>query len=212
MQVVAHEFRRQDFIAGHTALDFINTVTARDTTPRDWLDGYQRLIEWAAAAGVVSTPVIGRLRAGAERSPREAAAALGRARKFREALHDTFVALLASEPAPASAVAEIETAWKRASARARMMVVHGLLQLQPDVEASGLDLPLDAIAFSAVDLLGGLKRERTRVCRGPDCGWLFIDSSKGGRRVWCDMATCGNASKSTRFARAAKRRRRAGSA
>jgi predicted RNA-binding Zn ribbon-like protein len=114
MQVVTHEFQSKDFIAGHFALDFLNTVTARDTVPRDWLDGYQRLIEWAAAAGVVSAPIAGRLRAIAERSPREAAAALGRARRLREALHEVFVTLLAGETAPASALAEIEAAWKRA--------------------------------------------------------------------------------------------------
>jgi len=34
MQTVAHDFLPKDFIAGHVALDFANTVTARDTTPR----------------------------------------------------------------------------------------------------------------------------------------------------------------------------------
>lgn len=210
MQVVPHKFRRQDIIAGHPALDFINTVTARDSTPCDWLDGYRRLLEWALEAGVVTAPAAGHLRARAERSPREAAAALARARRLREALHGIFIALLASEAAPTAALDAFEATWKRASARARLQADNGLLQLRPDVQTSGLDLPLDAIAFAAVDLLRELNRERTRVCRGQDCGWLFIDSSKGGRRVWCDMATCGNASKSTRFARAAKRRRRAG--
>ena len=91
-----------------------------------------------------------------------------------------------------------------------MVVSHeSRLQLLPDAEASGLELPLDVVTFAAVDLLGQLDTERTRVCRGQDCGWLFIDTSKGGRRVWCDMGTCGNAAKSARFARSVKRRRRA---
>ncbi|HEV8444234.1 MAG TPA: CGNR zinc finger domain-containing protein, partial [Steroidobacteraceae bacterium] len=78
---------------------------------------------------------------------------------------------------------------------------------RPERDASGFDLPLDLVVLAAVDLLGELDLGRTRVCRGHDCGWLFIDTSKGGRRVWCDMATCGNAAKGARFARAAKRRR-----
>jgi predicted RNA-binding Zn ribbon-like protein len=118
--------------------------------------------------------------------------------------------LLAGSAMPTAALTEIEAAWKRAAARAHLAARDGLPQLQPDPASSGLDLPLDLIVFAAVDLLGEMDTERTRVCRGHDCGWLFIDSSKGGRRVWCDMATCGNAAKGERFARAEKRRRRKG--
>jgi len=39
-----------DFIGGDAALDFVNTVTGRDETPRDWLDSYARLLEWAGRA------------------------------------------------------------------------------------------------------------------------------------------------------------------
>jgi predicted RNA-binding Zn ribbon-like protein len=207
MQAVLHEFRPKDFVAGHVALDFANTVTARDTTPRDWLDGYARLLEWAGMAGIIGAAAAARLGAAAERAPREAAAALGRARRLREALHETCMAMLQKESADA-AVAEIEAAWKRAAARAQMVMRERSLRLEPDPVASGLDLPLDLVVFAAVDLLGELDADRTRVCRGHDCGWLFIDTSKGGRRVWCDMGTCGNAAKGARFARAEKRRRR----
>jgi predicted RNA-binding Zn ribbon-like protein len=208
MQTAAHAFEPKDFIGGHVALDFTNTVTARDTTPRDWLDGYGRLLEWAGKAGVIDTRIDARLASTADHAPREAAAALGRARKVREALHDVCVALLDARTAPAAALNEIETAWKRAAARSHMSTHDHRLHLEPDPDASGLDLPLDRVVFAAVDLLGELDADRTRVCRGHDCGWLFIDSSKSGRRVWCDMGTCGNAAKSRRFARAEKKRRR----
>ena len=191
------------------ALDFANTVTARDTIPRDWLDGYARLLEWARMAKVIDARANARLAAAADDAPLDAAAALGRARKLREALHDVCVALLDGTTAASSALGEIEGAWKRAAERARLTAHDGLLHLEPDPQASALDLPLDRVVFAAVDLLGELDADRTRVCRGPDCGWLFVDTSKSGRRVWCDMGTCGNTAKSQRFARAAKRRRRA---
>ena len=208
MQTVAHDFLPKDFVAGHVALDFTNTVTARDTTPRDWLDGYARLIEWARGAGLLEPRVGAQLLSEADRAPRDAAATLGRARKLREALYDTIVALLANRAAPPAALAEVEGAWKRAAARGRLTSGGAQLTLAPDAQASGLDLPLDLVIFEAVGLLAELDVERTRVCRGHDCGWLFVDTSKGGRRVWCDMGTCGNTAKSERFARAAKRRRR----
>jgi predicted RNA-binding Zn ribbon-like protein len=208
MQTVTHDFQPKDFVGGHVALDFANTVTARDTTPRDWIDGYPRLLEWAKKAGAIDAARASKLEVSADRASREAAASLGRARKVRESLHDVFVALLSGNAMPAAALADVEGAWKRASARAHLANRGGLLQLEPDPDSSGLDLPLDVVVFAAVDLLGEMDTDRTRVCRGSDCGWLFIDSSKGGRRVWCDMATCGNVAKTERFARSAKRRRR----
>ena len=77
MLAVSHDFQPKDLVAGHVALDFSNTVTARDTTPRDWLDGYARLLDWSQLAGVTSAADTARLRAAADRAPREAAAALG---------------------------------------------------------------------------------------------------------------------------------------
>jgi predicted RNA-binding Zn ribbon-like protein len=209
MQTVAHGFQPRDFIGGHVALDFTNTVTARDTIPRDWLDGYARLLEWARMAEVIDPRTTARLAAAADDTPRDAAAALGRARKAREALHDVCTALVDKKTASTSALGELEGAWKRAADRARLTAHDGRLHLEPDAQSSGLDLPLDLVVLAAVDLLGELDTGRTRVCRGHDCGWLFIDTSKSGRRVWCDMGTCGNTAKSRRFARAGKRRRAA---
>jgi predicted RNA-binding Zn ribbon-like protein len=215
MQITAHDFASRDLVAGHVALDFANTVTARDTTPRDWLDGYARLIKWARLAGVIDAATAARLESLAQRSPREAAAALGRARKVREALYDVCVALLRKSAPPSGALDEVEAAWKRAAARGRLTAGRQQLRLAPDLDASGFDLVLDVVVFEALGLLAELDAERTRVCRGHDCGWLFVDTSKSGRRVWCDMATCGNTAKSERFARGRRRkisRRRTSSA
>jgi predicted RNA-binding Zn ribbon-like protein len=209
MRVVAHSFEPDDFVGGHVALDFTNTVTDRDSeVPVDWLDGYPRLIEWAQRAGLLEKPVAARLLGDGERSPREAAGALGRARRLREALHDACSALLARRPVPPDALAELESAWKRTATRGRLTSGAGQLRLAPDAETSGLDFPLDLVMFESLGLLAELDLYRTRACRGDRCGWLFIDTSKSGRRVWCDMATCGNAAKSQRFARAARKRRR----
>lgn len=32
---------------------------------------------------------------------------------------------------------------------------------------------------------------RFKVCRAPDCRWLFYDRSRPHTRVWCDMGVCG---------------------
>ncbi|MER8944136.1 CGNR zinc finger domain-containing protein [Mesorhizobium sp. M0915] len=31
-----------------------------------------------------------------------------------------------------------------------------------------------------------------------ECGWLFVDISRGGKRRWCNMRVCGNREKVAR--------------
>ena len=38
-----HDFHERDFVGGHAALDFVNTVTGRNGTPCDWLPAPQPL-------------------------------------------------------------------------------------------------------------------------------------------------------------------------
>ena len=55
-----------------------------------------------------------------------------------------------------------------------------------------------AVAVDAVALLGDPARlARVHRCPGPNCGWLFLDTS--GRRRWCSMATCGSRVKMRRL-------------
>lgn len=54
---------------------------------------------------------------------------------------------------------------------------------------------LSAFARDAIELFGGPYRDRVRACAGPDCGLLFVDTSRPGRRRWCSMQRCGNRAK-----------------
>ena len=47
--------------------------------------------------------------------------------------------------------------------------------------------------------------ERMRVCANPECRWVFHDTSRSGRRKWCDMSTCGNRAKVARHREKSKR-------
>ncbi|WP_395294990.1 CGNR zinc finger domain-containing protein [Kitasatospora hibisci] len=194
--IQAHTFRPRDLVGGHIVIDLLNTVTARDTEPIDWLDGYPRLLEWATLTGQFDPTALTALRRLAETRPAEAALALDRIRELREALHGLLTALLRRDaPAPAAAVDQLEDHWKCAAARARLTIRGNTPQLQVSVETSGLEYPDHELALQALALLRSLPLERTRVCPGQRCGWVFIDGSRGGRRRWCDMATCGNSAK-----------------
>lgn len=65
---------------------------------------------------------------------------------------------------------------------------------------------LSTLAREAVDLLGGDAVGRLRRCDAEDCGMLYLDASRGGKRRWCSMQRCGNRAK----VRAHRRRSAAG--
>ncbi|CAG0963731.1 MAG: hypothetical protein F9K19_18030 [Rhizobiaceae bacterium] len=53
-----------------------------------------------------------------------------------------------------------------------------------------------AVAMSALSLLCDDASQRIRICA--NCNWLFLDRSRNGSRIWCDMAVCGNRQKARR--------------
>ena len=57
---------------------------------------------------------------------------------------------------------------------------------------------LAPVLWSAGDLLAGPRLDRVRRCANPECGWLFLDDSRAGKRRWCSMSACGNRAKARR--------------
>jgi predicted RNA-binding Zn ribbon-like protein len=204
VQVQAHAFRPRDLVAGHVALDLVNTVTARNADPIDWLDSYLRLLHWAELTGEFDRSALQALRSASSADPAAAARALRRAKRLRETLHDILVPITTGQ-APGVALDQLDRLWKDAVRHAQLSVVDGQARSQLRVDTSALDYLSHELALRATDLLRALPLARTRVCAGPRCGWLFIDTSKGGRRRWCDMATCGNTAKTIRHRKRLRR-------
>ncbi|MFF9193604.1 CGNR zinc finger domain-containing protein [Streptomyces sp. NPDC014779] len=206
--VQPHSFQPRDLVGGHVVVDLVNTVTARDADPVDWLDGYPRLLEWAALTGHFTPATLADLRRLADADPAGAARALDDVRALREAVHDVLTSLVVdradqgdpgdqgdASAAPPQALATLERHWKQAVARSRLTLRPDAPRVAVDTAPPGLAHLHDELALQALDLLRTLPTDRTRVCPGRRCGWLFVDTSRAGRRRWCSMATCGNSAK-----------------
>jgi predicted RNA-binding Zn ribbon-like protein len=63
---------------------------------------------------------------------------------------------------------------------------------------------LSTLARDAIDLFSSPLAGRIRVCAAEDCGLLFVDASRPGRRRWCSMERCGDRAKK-RTARGGRR-------
>jgi predicted RNA-binding Zn ribbon-like protein len=199
------EFEPKDFVGGHEAIDLVNTVTARDADPVDRLENYGRLLRWTSLTGVFSEHDIADLKRLADTETTGAAHALEELKKLREALYKVITALMANQHPDEQALHLIEGAWKTAIGNSVWAVHNGRVVLSLPPARAGLDYIRQAIALTGYELLCALRVERTRLCPGERCGWLFIDDSKGGRRRWCDMSVCGNVAKSRRYQQKKKR-------
>lgn len=199
MQKTPHDFRPADLVAGHVVLDLLNTVTARDTTPHDWLATPDSLLQWAAVSGHFDGHELARLQRLVADQPLAARAALARCRRLREALHSVFTSLQQGSTVDADALQALEQQRRAALGRCTLVASAQGVVARPTVQQSRLDYLNDVLLMDALPLLAAPPLQRLRTCDGSGCGWMFIDSSKAGRRRWCDMATCGAGHKLARL-------------
>ena len=197
--IEAHEFADRDFIGGEAALDFINTVTGRDELPRDWLDSYERLLDWATRAQLLPEKNLKALRQEARRSPAAAGSALAGAKILRESLFALVSSLVRGATPPKSALELLERHWVAGTEAHELRLEDSRLVAKVRGDAGNLDLVAALIAYRIVERVLPAPPHRLRMCQGGNCSWVFLDSSKAGGRRWCDMAVCGNAAKSRRF-------------
>jgi predicted RNA-binding Zn ribbon-like protein len=194
-----HQFAARDFIGGDAALDFVNTVTGRDQQPRDWLDGYARLLEWAALVRLLPEKNLRALTKKMHSEPAAAARALARAKELREELFALVSAVASGSAPPKSALALLREHWLAGTAAHDLRFDDGRVIANLRADAADLDLIAALVAYRMVEHVMTQPVERLRICSGENCSWVFIDGSKAGRRRWCDMAVCGNVAKAQRF-------------
>jgi predicted RNA-binding Zn ribbon-like protein len=202
---------RAPFAAGRLWLDFVNTDEAPRHAQGDRLSSFDGFLAWLAAAELIDAARHAALRRRAVEQPASATAALHEARRIRSALRPLAErGVHASERTTQAAVLEINrvlgrsTGVRRIAHDARDGAFHRTFVPSGDAFAA-LVIP---VVESAADALVTGELRRVRRCAGePACQRVFLDTSRGGRRRWCDMRCCGNRQKAARH-RAASRVRR----
>lgn len=185
-------------VAGHPALDLVNTLDwrFRETGPEELLSTYSDLLGFAEQAELLTTRQARLMRRGAGNNA--AAQALQATKDLREALSKILYSIVDDQTPPAAAIKKLNHHIQAAQANRTLRWSQSSLELAFCGNSNPL-LPLWLLAQSATDLLTGEATEKIRACDNPDCGWLFLDTSKNHSRRWCDMALCGNRMKARRF-------------
>ena len=160
-------------IAGALCLDFCNTVawrgSARET---DILANSAGYTAWCHGADL---PL-----------PGDGDTEWQRALGLRAAIFRTFLACVQGRSPAEADLAPVWSAYVSALERGKLVpAAAGAHIVWPG------DDPLVPVTRSAVELICGPPR-RLKLCDAPQCGWLFLDTTKNGRRRFCDMRYCGN--------------------
>jgi predicted RNA-binding Zn ribbon-like protein len=190
-----------ELVAGHIALDFVNTVDWRNdrSRRRDLIGEVGDLAVWAREVGLASSAEATTLAAAARRDQGDAGRGLRRARRLRELLARLFLAV-ASGARPAGRDLRGANAFLGAALRQQRLAMRGSTCVWTwAAETTPIDRVLWPIVLAAADLLTSEGLGHVRECAAPGCGWLFLDTSRSQRRRWCTMASCGNRAKAQSF-------------
>lgn len=193
----AHDVSLED------TFDFLNTDDLENGDPIERLPTLDAALAWFVDRGVIHGEGADRARAQASAHPRLAMSDLRRIHAARGALREV-----------ADAVVEQRAPRDRAlDAVNRTLHARQVIELIPAPDGVTVDHrhvgdPVDdALARLADPLVRELTAghpERIRICANDRCRWVFYDTSRTGRRRWCDMSTCGNRAKAARHRARAK--------
>lgn len=165
-------------------LDFANTRYWRgQAAPTETLNGPADLAAWTKAPKAPS--------------PKEFEQAIA----LRETIYRLFDAQAQGQAQGKAALRDLEalnTALAQAPARKVLKRNRGGYEWDVDARSGAALALLAPVLWSAGDLLAGPRLDRVRRCANPDCGWLFLDDSRAGKRRWCSMSACGNRAKARR--------------
>ena len=168
-------------------LEFVNTRYWRgQAAPTETLKAPEDLVAWLAANGGP--------RNVKPATPRE----FERALELRETLHRLFDAQAQDKSPAGRDLDALNAALSAAPSRTTLKRERGAYGWDVDVKSGTALALLAPILWTAGDLLTGHRLDRVRRCANPECGWLFLDDSRAGKRRWCSMQSCGNRAKARR--------------
>jgi len=182
-ELIAHQ------VGGHLALDFCNTAGEHlaaqpDELWRDW----ESFLRWGTQVGLIASESYFELLSHPESlveiiQLREAIyrVGLGVARGRSISERDVeFIRDRANAPRPKIVLRSSAARWRPATSRASQQLCA-------------------VLAGEALSLFCSPNAARVGICEGGNCGWLFINESRGKQRRWCDMSDCGSRAKARRF-------------
>lgn len=186
------------FLAGHLALDFVNTTLSPDGVPIELIGDGRAFAGWLVAAGILAPA------GAAQLSRRLGPAALDELASEARRLRGWAAGWIARWRADPDQRYEAElrrlNEWlDGAELRRRVARRDGRIALDEERRADTPGAILGALALAIAELVVNEQPELVKRCDGAACTLWFLDRTKGHRRRFCSAAACGNRDKVAAF-------------
>lgn len=194
-----------DLNAGRLVLNFVNTVDERpgyDTSapapPKELLNSPMDFLKWCSLVEIVAPRLLNRLKQNWELHPNLSSKEFKRLINLRELLFCSLYSQISNGLIKSEFLIRINGLLENLPAQSLVKCSSGY-KLTWSESLDAYEMIYAILLNDLIDLLANEDLSRLRVCAAKDCGWLFLDRSKNGKRRWCDMADCGNREKQRLF-------------
>ncbi len=178
--------------------DFLNTDDLENGFPLERLPSLGDALTWFVERGVIHGEGADRLGHQAEADAGAAARDLARIHGVRGALREVADAIVDHRPPTSGALDTVNRALHARQVIELVPSSDGCVAVDHRHVGDPVDDALARLCDPLVAELTGGNPERIRICDNDRCRWVFYDTSRTGRRRWCDMSTCGNRAKAAR--------------
>lgn len=176
-------------VAGNLALDFCNTAGEHLAgKPDELLLDWESFLRWATQVGLLGAESYFELLPHPE--------PLDEIIQLREAIYRVGLAVAGARRMSKS---DVDFIRERANTiRPEIEFRDNVGRWRPEASKASRQL-CGLLGAEALSLFCSPRAARIGVCDGGNCGWLFLDESRGKRRRWCDMNDCGSRAKARRY-------------
>jgi predicted RNA-binding Zn ribbon-like protein len=193
-------------VGGVGVLDYLNTCDGRRPGTAlgevvDKLSSLEDIVHWFHHAGLIEADEHHYLVRLVRESSWHTVTAFKRLVAFRESLYQLFLPLALVDTADPHRLDELnEVLASTSSQRMLVSTPAGVVwRWRPCMTLEAMTAGfIGRLAVQAASLLTSPDMARLKACAMSDCDWLFIDTSKNGRRRWCQMNVCGAREKARR--------------
>jgi len=185
-----------ELVGGVLCLDFVNTVNSRDELEHDYIASYADLVDWATKMEVICPTQAKTRKQKASQESSKAEKILNTTKDARETIFRVFFAIAKGTNPKEADSNLIAGLYQEAIGNGQLVKTDVLFIFKWEPHKS-LDGTLWQIVASAQSLLSSKEIANVKEC--PNCGWLFLDTSKNQSRPWCSMNTCGVHDKMRRY-------------
>jgi predicted RNA-binding Zn ribbon-like protein len=157
---------------------------------RDYWVTYVHLLQWSLKAESIRPADYEALLKHFENRPSQRLKLLREAIKLREMLYRIFHSLSSGKKIAGGDLSAFNVILLKCLSRLRLTADNKGFSQSWELTPGESMIIFVPVIYSAYELLLSDRLSRIKEC--PNCGWLFLDTTKNGTRRWCSMSTCGS--------------------